>query len=192
MSSLLSDAKKSSLRDCVEMSNRLPGNLAEVGVYKGGSAEIINNSMKSGKSLFLFDTFEGLPYEKSEHDNFFNKGDFRGSSFDEIKKQFESFKNIHVFKGVFPEQNHEEINEETFSLVHLDVDMYKCTMDCLSFFYKRMTIGGIIVLDDYLDHHCEGVTKAVDKFFSDKTEKPRYVKDGQARIIKQGNILMLS
>lgn len=174
------------------MSNRLPGNLAEVGVYKGGSAEIINNSMRSGKSLFLFDTFEGLPYEKSQHDNFFNKGDFRGSSFDEIKKQFESFKNIHVFKGIFPEQNHEEINEETFSLVHLDVDMYKCTMDCLSFFYTRMTIGGIIVLDDYLDHHCEGVTKAVDEFFSDKTEKPRYVKDGQARIIKQGNLLMLS
>lgn len=173
------------------MSNKLPGNLAEVGVYKGGSAEIINNSMKIGKNLFLFDTFDGLPYEKSEHDNFFNKGDFRDSSFDDIKKQFETFKNVHVFKGIFPEQNHEEIKEEKFSLVHLDVDMYKCTMECLSFFYPRMNVGGIIVLDDYSDSCCEGVTKAVDEFLSNKPEKPSHVRDGQARIIKQGKLLML-
>lgn len=44
----------------VEKTQKIPGEIAEVGVYKGGSAKIICEA-KEEKSLHLFDTFEGIP-----------------------------------------------------------------------------------------------------------------------------------
>lgn len=43
-----------------EKTQKIPGEIAEVGVYKGGSAKIICEA-KGEKSLHLFDTFEGIP-----------------------------------------------------------------------------------------------------------------------------------
>ena len=37
------------------------GDLAEVGVYKGGTA-VIMADMYQDREIYLFDTFEGLPY----------------------------------------------------------------------------------------------------------------------------------
>ncbi len=45
---------------------RLPGDIAEVGVYEGGSARMICE-VKAELNLHLFDTFAGLP-ESTVHD----------------------------------------------------------------------------------------------------------------------------
>src|SRR4030042_6991633 len=45
---------------------KINGDIAEVGAYKGGSARIICLAKKN-KSLYLFDTFHGLP-DTSESD----------------------------------------------------------------------------------------------------------------------------
>ncbi len=50
-----------------------------------------------------------------------------------------------------------------FSFVHLDVDTYKSTLDCLAFFYGRMSRGEILISQDY--HAATGVRIAVDEFF---------------------------
>ena len=49
----------------------LEGDLAEVGVYQGGSAKLICEAKKE-KSLYLFDTFTGLP-KLSEDDTHFGE-----------------------------------------------------------------------------------------------------------------------
>ena len=41
----------------------LAGDIAEIGVYKGGTAKLICE-LKGNKNLYLFDTFEGLPDTK--------------------------------------------------------------------------------------------------------------------------------
>ncbi len=43
-----------------ERTEKIKGELAEVGVYKGGSAKLICEA-KGNSILHLFDTFEGLP-----------------------------------------------------------------------------------------------------------------------------------
>lgn len=40
--------------------SKLDGDMAEVGVYQGGSAKLISEA-KGNKTLYLFDTFTGLP-----------------------------------------------------------------------------------------------------------------------------------
>jgi len=40
----------------------LPGDVAEVGVYKGGTARLLAKTFeRTGKTVHLFDTFSGMP-----------------------------------------------------------------------------------------------------------------------------------
>ncbi|OIO21464.1 hypothetical protein COT30_02625 [Candidatus Micrarchaeota archaeon CG08_land_8_20_14_0_20_49_17] len=70
------------LYSLVKNTAKISGQIAEVGVYKGGSAKLICET-KGDKELYLFDTFEGLPVP-SERDPEFKQGDFV-SSFDRVK-----------------------------------------------------------------------------------------------------------
>ncbi|MEW6183994.1 MAG: TylF/MycF/NovP-related O-methyltransferase [Bacillota bacterium] len=53
-------------------------------------------------------------------------------------------------------------------MVHLDVDIYKSTLDCLDFFYSRVNTGSVILIHDYVQ--AAGVRKAFDEFFSNKPD----------------------
>ena len=57
---LLEDIEAYYIYMAVKRTQKVPGDIAEVGVYKGGSAKMIC-SAKGDKHLHLFDTFEGLP-----------------------------------------------------------------------------------------------------------------------------------
>jgi O-methyltransferase len=140
----------------------LNGDVAEVGVYKGGSALLISRTLINDR-IFLFDTFEGMP-ESNENDNYHKKGDFNDTSYEEVVKLFSENKNIFVYKGCFPRENSEIISDKKFKLVHLDVDIYDSYKECLDFFYDKMVTGGIMVFDDYSASSCLGAKKAVDEF----------------------------
>ena len=56
----LSLTEAAQLYNAVRDTVKVPGDIAEVGVYRGGSAKLICEA-KGHKKLHLFDTFEGLP-----------------------------------------------------------------------------------------------------------------------------------
>jgi hypothetical protein len=163
----------------------LDGDVAEVGVYKGGSAKIIAGVFnKSNKSIHLFDTFSGMPAVSLETD-LHNQGDFMDTSLEEVKKFLQDFNNVFFYPGFFPDTSH-PIKDKKFCFVSVDVDIYQSVKDCCDFFYSKVVKGGIIVFDDY-GHHiaCPGVKKAVDEFFRDKPEFPCYQTfTGQMVVIK--------
>jgi len=159
--------------------SNIPGDIAEVGVYKGGSALLICE-LKGDRSLHLFDTFEGLPEIKKEDKGFFNKGEYK-SSFEEVKQKFENKPNVFIYKGIFPDTS-KPIEDKHFSFVHLDVDIYESTLNCLKFFYPRMNKGGIILTHDYaLDN---GVVKAFNEFFYNKPETTIQLLGSQCMTVK--------
>lgn len=141
------------------------GALAEVGVYMGGSAKVMCEAKKDNL-LYLFDTFEGLPEPQKIDGGAYNKGDYN-ASYENVKNYLKGYKNIKIYKGLFPQSADEEVKCQKFIFVHLDVDIYKSTLDCLKFFYPRMEKGAILISHDYLD---KGVKKAFDEFFKDKPE----------------------
>lgn len=159
---------------------KINGEIAEVGVYKGGSAKIISEA-KGNKILHLFDTFEGLP-SISEVDNpkQFQKGDY-AASFENVKNYLKKYQNVHLYKGFFPSTSL-PINNFMFSFVHLDLDLYESTLDSIKFFYPRMNKGGIIISHDYID--ASGVRKAFDEFFEDKPEPIIEMSGSQCLIVK--------
>ena len=155
----------------------IEGDYAEVGVFKGSTSKAICEA-KQDKHFYIFDTFGGLP-EISKVDERFKTGMF-DSSFERVKKKLSKYKNVHIFKGTFPETG-TEIKNKKFAFVHLDVDIYKSTIECLDFFYDRMSKGGIIISHDY---HTKGVKKAFNEFFENKPEHIIQLPMSQCMIIK--------
>jgi len=70
-----------------------------------------------------------------------------------------------------------------FAFVHLDVDLYQSTQDCLEWFYPRMSRGGVIVSHDYLSA-TQGVKRVFDEFFADKPEPILELSGSQCLVIK--------
>lgn len=142
------------------------GDLAEVGVYKGGSAKIIREAIPN-QPLHLFDTFIGLPDLMTGVDpKHYEVGHMKVE--EEIPKELAKLPNTKVYKGQFSLMSG-HINTRKFAFAHIDVDIYQSTKDALEFFYPRMEIGGSMIIHDYPAH--PGVKKAVDEFMEGKGTK---------------------
>jgi O-methyltransferase len=177
---LLEDIEAYHIYMAVKTTQKVPGDIAEVGVYRGGSAKIIC-SAKGEKALHLFDTFEGLP-QVDEIDMVwpFYEGKF-AASFESVRDYLKENKNVHFYKGIFPETAG-PVKDKMFSLVNLDVDCYESTKQSLEFFYPRMSRGGIIISHDYIT--APGVKKAFDDFFEGKTEPVLETAGSQCLVVK--------
>jgi len=176
---LLEDNEAYQVFMVVKRTEKIKGELAEVGVYKGGSAKLICEA-KGDRILHLFDTFEGLP-NVGENDAHIFKNRMYAASLEAVRNYLKSYPNVHCYKGVFPDTT-VPIRLNNFSFVNLDVDTYRSTLDCLEFFYPRMEQGGIIMSHDYIYAH--GVKKAFDEFFANKIEVIIELSGSQVLIVK--------
>ncbi len=176
----LSDSEACQIYMTVKSIHKVKGDVAEAGVYKGGSAKIICES-KGEKTLHLFDTFKGLPeignFDDKEH---FKKGQYNATC-EEVKDYLKDYNRIIFHKGLFPETA-ESVKNKTFSFVHLDLDLYQSTKDALNFFYPRMNEGAIMITHDYSS--VPGVKKAFDEFFKNKITPIIQLSGSQCIIVK--------
>ena len=96
---LLSNAEAMQIFMAVSATREVPGDIAEVGVYKGGSARIICEA-KENRTLHLFDTFEGLP-EVDKSELIFKKGLYQ-SSLEDVKEYLAPYPDVNFYKGLSP------------------------------------------------------------------------------------------
>ncbi len=175
---LLGDNEAYQIFMAVKRTEKIRGSVAEVGVYKGGSAKIICEA-KGNRQLYLFDTFRGLP-KPGKNDTSLERGQFC-ASLSQAKDYLKGYSNILFYEGLFP-HTAEPVRDRTFSFVHIDVDTYESTLSCLNFFYDRMGKGGIIISHDYSS--LAGVRKALDGFLEDKPEPIIDLPGSQCLIVK--------
>ena len=155
----------------------IDGDIAEVGTARGGSARLIAE-YSNGKTIHAFDTFEGDP-EIGVDDSWSWKGRY-ACSLEEVREYLKGLP-VELHKGLFPDSA-ASFKACRFSFVHLDVDLYKSTLDCLRFFYPRLNPGGILIVHGYLI--ASGVNRALSEFFSDKPETPIELIGYQVMVVK--------
>lgn len=156
-----------------------PGEAAELGVYKGGTAKIIGTALAgAGKTLRLFDTFEGMPQTSADKDLHVS-GDFGDTSLEGVKRLLSGVPDLSFHPGFFPESA-KGLESKTFCFAHVDVDIYPSAKAACEYFWPRLTPGGIMVFDDYGSPSCPGAKRAVDEFFADKGRPLVYLPTGQA------------
>jgi len=162
--SLITPGRLENLVRAVEATAYLPGDMAELGVYRGGSALVIAGTC-SAKTLHLFDTFTGLPYQESDDKNPTGHDLSRGRfacAMEDVEIFLQSFR-VKFHRGLFP-MVAEDLDKLRFAFVHVDCDLYRSAIDAIEWFWPRVVPGGIMFFDDY---GCDftGVTDAVDEYF---------------------------
>lgn len=147
--------------------NNLPGNIAELGVYKGSFARCLNYLMPERK-LYLFDSFEGFEMSEAEKEKAQQNCT---DAFVEAHKNTSVSKVLHLLpypekavicQGYFP-SSAQNISDE-FCLVSLDVDFEETTYEGLKFFWPKMIKGGYILLHDWNSPNLSGVAAALTRF----------------------------
>ncbi len=157
--SLLSGNEAFMVYSMARAQSALAGEMAEVGVYQGCSARLISEA-SGGRSLHLFDTFNGLPDPDSEEQGHLRCNQYR-SSLDSVREYLADRPDITLHPGFFP-ATATGMEDRRFCFVHLDVDLKSSTRACLDFFYPRLVPGGMIMTHDY--SYLDGVREAFGEF----------------------------
>lgn len=180
--------------------NKIKGDFVECGVWKGGSVALMAYSLKQLNNLrkiHLFDVFDNICEPDSKVDGEravrevggleFAKGrlkpvdglyESKGGAGNEsevyilLKDQVEyPAEYIYIHKGWFQETLpicHSDI--EKIALLRLDGDWYASTKVCLEYLYGKVSIGGVIIIDDFYTY--EGCRRAVEEFWDLRNIKP--------------------
>tara|TARA_B100001027_G_C16250407_1_gene324104 strand:+ start:46 stop:891 length:846 start_codon:yes stop_codon:yes gene_type:complete len=163
--------------------NNIEGSIVECGVAEGGTSAMMALTNKNGgyneRNFYLFDSFEGLPNPSAEDFKNGKTGDFirpldegdcLGKIEDVEKLFFDKFnfsKNkINLIKGWFQDTIPNFKLSEKIAILRLDGDWYDSTRIPLENFYHKISVGGVIIIDDYAT--CYGSKKAVDEFIMKK------------------------
>lgn len=148
------------------LENNIEGDVVEFGCYEGATSVFLQRMLEgSGKKLWLYDSFDGLP-EKSKPDQSpigteFKRGELKATK----PKLIENFRKSNlplpiITKKWFHEvESHELPDNICFAL--LDGDYYKSIRSSLDLVLPRMSKGGIIAIDDYDNPKLPGVQTAI-------------------------------
>lgn len=150
--------------------NNIGGDFIETGVWKGGAcifAKMYFDLYSMDKKVFVADSFAGLPKPQWPEDN----GDTHYTvdvlrvSMEDVQNNFSLYgcldDKVVFLKGWFEDTLPNNPMIDKLSVLRMDGDMYKSTMDVFSSCYHKVTKGGRVIIDDYCLPNCK---KAVDKF----------------------------
>jgi O-methyltransferase len=182
----------------------VPGDFAELGVYKGESAKILH-LMDPSRTFHLFDTFEGFKEEDLENETgeaaTYTTRNFADTSLEAVKRYLGEEGRFVFHVGRFQESivdGHKSLvskkdsrdyrlstNDYRLALVNLDADLYNPTKAGLEYFYPLLSPGGVIIVHDY-NYKWPGIKRAVDEFVRSIPEPPVMVPDmdGSVMIVK--------
>lgn len=160
----------------------MEGDIAEVGVYEGSSTRTICEA-KGDKRLHVCDTFAGLPEPTSEDRGVEKQGCY-ACSLEAIRAYLAGFPNVEYHVGFCPDSVRGVLDDTRFCFVHLDLDLYSSTKQCLEYFFPRLVPGGILVSHDY--SLLDGVRQAFTEFTADRREKVIEMPSTQCMLVKAG------
>jgi hypothetical protein len=161
------------------IANRVPGDIIETGSWRGGASFVaarVIDIMEPGKRIvFLCDSFKGIPAPPS--DRVYNEEDHNANfpvfseavSTQKLRVDAEHFglkkDAFRVVEGYFNETLPALLHSQPsiqFSVLRLDGDTYFSTMDALRYLYPRLSPGGFVIIDDFIDW--AGCRQAVDDY----------------------------
>ena len=149
------------------------GHIAECGCWRGHSTYMLALiAERAGASPFhVFDSFEGLSdygdkdagglAPKSRSDALARQKFFAADE-NTVRSNLARFPFVSFYKGWIPER-FGEIEDRSFKLVHIDVDLYQPYVDSIEFFYPRLLEGGILAFDDCGSAGFPGARRAVEE-----------------------------
>ncbi|MCX6319495.1 MAG: class I SAM-dependent methyltransferase [Bacteroidetes bacterium] len=183
--------------------HNIPGDFAECGVWKGGSAMLmalcLSEAGITNRKIWLYDTFEGMTRPGQEDGAFENEewekrkknedvSDWCYSPFEEVQRNMLStgypLENICMIKGKV-EDTIPGTMPDSLAMLRLDTDWYASTKHELVHLYPLLSAKGVLLIDDY--GAWQGARKATDEYFAQQN-LPVYLQriDWTGRLLIKG------
>lgn len=175
------------------MERDISGAFVECGVWRGGNALLaawVFRLHGANRRVYLLDTFQGMTAptqrDKRVKDGSAALGDFlqnqKGTyntwcyaSLEDVKNNFAQAgllsENVIFVQGDVCETLEDERNlPDDIAVLRLDTDWYQSTKKELETLYPRLSIGGVLLIDDY--GHWAGAKDATDEYFHLHNNRP--------------------
>ena len=150
---------------------KLNGSFMETGVWRGGSCIYASAFLHAYESdiakdvqVFVYDSFAGLP--KKEHPGdarFWAYMNYIAVSEEQVRDYYARYgmlgSNVHFVQGWFEDTVPKHSTK--LSILRLDGDMYKSTLEVLCHAYQYLIVGGYWIIDDW---NVPAATTAVSHF----------------------------
>ena len=165
---------------------RSPADWAECGVHTGGTAHLLSLvAAQQPRPLHLFDTFSGMPTTAIKQRDYHAPGEFADTSLALVQRRLSEFPFITLHPGELPGTFEEVARVDTYSFVHVDLDIYEAVMASCKWFWPRLCRGGIILFNDYGMYPYRYAGKAaIDTYFTE-------VEDGSIFILPTGQAVAI-
>lgn len=147
------------------------GDVVELGCYKGMTSVRVQRVITAkapNKRMYVYDSFAGLP-AKTPADNSpagtqFIAGELPASKKDVVRlfKQA-GLPTPFIKKAWFNELMPMDLPDK-IAFAFLDGDFYESIIDSLKLVWPKLTLGAVIVVDDYQNEALPGARKAVDEW----------------------------
>lgn len=173
----------------VEQAAALEGAIIEVGAWRGGSSALLAKKaqlMGIHDTVYICDTFTGVA-KAGAKDTKYKGGEHADTSVEtvqEVLSAVDAAENAKILVGMFPEESADQVEDETFRLCHVDVDVYQSAKDVVEWVWPKLVVGGIVVFDDYGFYACEGVARYINEERSKKDRLIFHNLNGHAIMVK--------
>jgi O-methyltransferase len=114
--------------------------------------------------ISLCDTWRGV-VKTGADDTYYRDGKHDDASREIVTKLAADLglSNVETLEGIFPDDTGDQIDDRTFRLCHIDVDVYQSAKDVLAWVWDRLSPQGVVVFDDYGCPATPGVTQLVNE-----------------------------
>ncbi len=182
------------------VSEGIPGDLVECGVWKGGSAFLMADRLRrlgvTDRKVWMFDSFQGMPPAAEidgERANAWAQDVTGPRYFDNLRVPVDAVRDtaarlglesrVELVPGWFEDTLPETRDKiGPIAILRIDSDWYSSVRCCLENLYDLVVPGGLVVFDDYYAY--DGCASAVHEFLHTRALPQRIDKDGCAFIRK--------
>jgi hypothetical protein len=149
------------------------GDFAEIGVFRGAAfRKVAQLAHDQGRMAHAFDSFAGMADPGAQDGNQYARGMFDVGGPEAFAKMMDGQAVqrawYRTWPGYIPACFAGVPQSLRFSLAILDVDHYEPTASALAWLAPRLSAGGILALDDYLEAYSMLATRAIKEFLAGK------------------------
>lgn len=151
--------------------NNVSGDYHEFGVFKGRSfirnacsfRRLLKGEDAAAMKFWAYDSFEGLPETHDEYaPSHFSKGAFsapRAEFLKNVEHAGIDKRQVEIVAGFYDQSLTPELAEKVFSkrkiaMTYIDCDIYESAVPIFDFITSGLQVGSVIVIDDWIRHHC--------------------------------------
>jgi len=136
--------------------NKIEGNYAEFGVYRGRGiidAYYCSKKFALNTQLWAFDSFQGLPkIEGSDIGGPFVEGEF-SHSLAQFKGNLTRYgvelSRVNIVPGFYEHSLKGQDEPKKIAIAWIDCDLYESTVPVLEFLTERLVDGAVLIFDDW-------------------------------------------